>query len=344
MDYKSLPRNIKNLPPKWARFCLDIEKFGELACGNNFTNKYNLVAVSGGADSTALLIISNLLARRSGGKIVCATVNHGLRPEAVNETQFVADLCSELSIPFKFLNVDVSNFAKSNGLGIEEAGRRLRYKFFTDLIQELDIDYLLTAHHAGDLGEDILMRLARGTGWPALGGMKVYDSKRKLLRPLLKFSKHEIKNFLRDLNCDWYEDKSNFSDNYTRNRIRNKIIPLLNSENPNIDSCFLRLREQADLDADFFNCELSKAEAEINCSELKTIVPKRTIESMHSALRCRLFKKILDKMGPGQALYENIKALDEAFDNRKTGKIFQFPGDKVAEITRNGIVFRPYSR
>ncbi|WP_027179259.1 tRNA lysidine(34) synthetase TilS [Maridesulfovibrio bastinii] len=344
MDYSSLPRKIKELSSGWARFCLEVEKSGTKSCGKKFSEYTNIVAVSGGADSTALLLISELLARKSGGRVICASVDHGLRAESAEEVDFVAALCSELDITFRLLRTDAAEFARLNGIGIEEAGRKLRYDFFSGLREEFNAEFLLTAHHQGDLSEDIIMRMLRGTGWPALGGMPAYDSGRKLLRPLLNCSKKELINFLVEHGCEWREDKSNTDLNYTRNRIRNCILPLLIEENPNLESGLHRLHEQAELDADFFKSEIEKLVAGLESSGREIIVPKRTIANLHPALLCRFFKKILDNLGPGQALYESINMLVKAVAEKKTGKIFQFPGDKSAEIKRNSVVFKPDSR
>lgn len=341
MDFSSLPRKINEISPKWARFCLNVEKYGNAYCKSNFTKGSNIAAVSGGADSTALLIICAILTKKSGGKLFCANLDHGLRPESAEESNFVADICKALDIPFYHEKTDAAAFAAQNGLGIEDAGRKLRYNFFARLKNKLGADYLLTAHHKGDLCEDIIMRISRGTGWPALGGMPAYDPRRKLLRPLMSCSKQNLMDFLKAHNCNWCEDESNKSNDWTRNRFRNNILPLLKNENPNLDESLSRLHEQAALDADFFESELKRIESEIIKDENNLIVPKCTINKLHPALRYRLFKRILDKLGPGQALFESIRILDSAITNKKTGKIFQFPGDKSAELKRNAIVFKP---
>lgn len=343
MSPKALPRNIQELSPKWAKFCLDIEKYGRSACSHNFSKSVSITAVSGGADSTALLLISSILARKSCGSVVCANLDHGLRPESADESSFVRTLCSELDIPFHHEQADTKAYAYQNGLGIEDAGRKLRYAFLARLKEEIGADYILTAHHLGDLSEDIIMRLARGTGWPALGGMPAYDSRRRLLRPLMGCTKQSLMDFLTEYRCNWCEDESNLSDEWTRNRFRNNILPLLRKENPSLDENLSRLHDQAALDADYFQHELRLLEKQTEKTEQQVLVPKRTIENLHPALRFRFFKYIIDELGPGQALYESIHALNAAFVDKRTGKVFQFPGGKSAELKRNAIVFKPGS-
>ncbi|WP_319781209.1 tRNA lysidine(34) synthetase TilS [Maridesulfovibrio sp.] len=251
---------------------MNIEKFGKQKSGKDFTASTMLVGVSGGIDSTALLIIATLLARKSGGRVFCAHVDHGLRDESAGDGAFVKELCERLNVPVECLKADVKGYAEEHSIGLEEAGRIIRYDFFSSCLDKFGADFLLLAHHLGDLAEDVVMRLIRGTGWPALAGMDAYDPQRKLLRPLLSTDKRELETFLHAINCPWREDESNTSEAYTRNRIRNNIMPLLNEENPNLGAGLLRLKNQAELDEDFWKDQvteiLSLAEQNDNGIEL----------------------------------------------------------------------------
>ncbi|WP_320008228.1 tRNA lysidine(34) synthetase TilS [Maridesulfovibrio sp.] len=339
MDF--LPNSIQELEPRLARFCLNIEKFGIQKSGENFASKIMLVGVSGGIDSTALLIIATLLARKSGGRVFCAHIDHGLREESGKDRFFVEELCLQMNVPFKALNADVAGYAAKHTMGLEEAGRIIRYNFFKKCLKKFNADFLLLAHHVGDLSEDMVMRLIRGTGWPALAGMDAYDPARKLLRPLLSTRKEELEDFLRSIGCPWREDESNTSDAYMRNRVRNRIMPLLNEENPSLGAGLIRLKEQAELDDDYWSeqIEMALQKAEqvkngglfIHCSILN---------NCHSALRLRIYKHILDNLGPGHALFDSILLLDQAFLGRKSGSTFQFPGNKIAVINKTGLLFK----
>ncbi len=336
-----LPRSLQELDSSQARFCLDIEKFGILKSGVNFTSKKILVAVSGGIDSTALLIISTLLARRSGGRVFCAHVDHNLRDASVEESVFVENMCAELGVGFEKKSVDVEGYAELNSIGLEEAGRILRYNFFNNCLNKYDADFLLLAHHLGDLCEDVVMRLIRGTGWPALAGMDGYDSDRKLLRPLLETNKQQLESFLKSINCPWREDKSNSSDKYTRNRVRNNIIPLLLNENPSFGTNVARLKNQADLDSDYWNLEINKCLDQIERLEDGSFFAQaKILNACHPALRCRLYKKIIELLGTGHALADSINLLENGYVAKKTGAVFQFPSDKTATINKQGIVFK----
>lgn len=319
---------------------MDIEKFGKLKSGEEFAAKSMLIGVSGGIDSTALLIIATLLARKSGGRVFCAHVDHGLREEAAADREFVEELCRELDVPVESLKADVSGYAAQNSMGIEEAGRIIRYDFFKKSLKKFNADFLLLGHHVGDLAEDAVMRLIRGTGWPALAGMDAYDPARKLLRPLLSTKKEELENLLHSIGCPWRDDKSNASDDYTRNRVRNKIMPLLNAENPSFGSGIARLKNQAELDEDYWDEQVAEALKHVELVENGgKMLPCSILNKYHSALRLRIYKKILDKLGPGHALFDSIMLLDQGFLARKSGLTFQFPGNKVVKVNKAGLLF-----
>lgn len=337
---KSLPIKIQELKPKLAKLCLDIEKFGKLKSGEDFTAKSMLVGVSGGIDSTALLIIATLLARKSGGRVFCVHVDHGLRAESSTDRAFVEELCMQLNVPCESLKIDVAGYAEQNSIGLEEAGRILRYDFFKQSLKKFEANFLLLAHHLGDLSEDVVMRLIRGTGWPALAGMDAYDPKRKLLRPLLSTKKNELEDFLNSIGCPWREDKSNFNDDYTRNRVRNRIMPLLHAENPSLGAGLIRLKNQAELDDAYWDEQVANFLKQTKTDENgEILLPCSILNKTHSALRLRIYKKILDNLGPGHVLFDSVMRLDQGFWARKSGFTYQFPGNKVVKINKAGLLF-----
>ncbi|CCO24551.1 tRNA lysidine(34) synthetase TilS [Maridesulfovibrio hydrothermalis] len=341
MTMESLPGSIQELTSIQAKFCLAVERFGNLKSGVDFASHSLLVGTSGGIDSTALLIISTLLAQKSGGRVFCAHVDHGLRDSSAGDSAFVEELCAKLDVPLKSITADVKIYAEDHSLGLEEAGRVIRYGFFRKCLNELSADFLLTAHHLDDLSEDVIMRLIRGAGWPALSGMDAYDPERNLLRPLLFTRKAQLETFLNSINCPWREDESNLSDKYTRNRIRNKIMPLLLKENPNFGAGIARLKSQAELDEEFWTTEVNKVLNNVQTTENGEILLHCSIlHKCHPALRLRIYKRMIEMLGAGHVLADTITLLDRAFVDQKGGTTFQFPGNKVAAIRREGIVFK----
>ena len=161
---------LRTLPSRLARLCLDVERF----CRDRLKMQDSrawLLAVSGGADSTALLCIMTLLAPRHGWLLHVATVDHQLRPESAGDAAFVAGLCRTWHIPCRILTADVSRLARQNGLGTEEAARRARYALLEQARRVCGATAILLGHHRGDVAEDQMLRFLRGTGrpWAACG-------------------------------------------------------------------------------------------------------------------------------------------------------------------------------
>lgn len=338
-----VPARLQDLPPRWARFCLGIESFAarELAC--DFTTASCLVAVSGGADSTALLHIAALLCRRHGGSLHAAHLDHGLRPESAQDALFVRELCEGLGVPLFVERRDVSGLARERGMGLEEAGRLARYEFLERTRQSCGAQLILLAHHLGDLAEDQLLRLGRGTGWPALGGMSALDPARHLLRPVLLTPRAELEAFLKALRQPWREDASNALPVCARNRMRHEVLPALLRENPNYLASAARLWRQARQDEAHWQGVLSEL-APQPLAEGGHLLPAATLNAATSAARLRAYKHMLEILGPGQPLGDTLLRLDELWQMRASGKVLRFPGDKEARIMKSGVRFRVIDR
>ncbi|MEL7569892.1 MAG: tRNA lysidine(34) synthetase TilS [Eubacteriaceae bacterium] len=227
--------------------------------------KYNLIsskqtvllALSGGADSTALLIILKKLSGIIDFKIYAVHINHMLRgADADADEKRCIQLCKELEVICYKRKIDVLNYSKLNNLSVEQAGRELRYKELFLLKDELNADSIATAHHYDDNVETILMRCVRGTGIDGLCGI---DIKRKdgIIRPLLYIKKTEITTYLDKNKITYCIDKTNYENEYFRNKIRNLIIPNLTKIKPDFGDIIIRLCNQAKITIDKINKELS---------------------------------------------------------------------------------------
>lgn len=196
------------------------------------------IAVSGGADSIALLTGACRLIKEnklSAQNIFVITVNHYIRPE--NETcgdaAFVVDYCNQLKLQGLPVTVElcelgkgeVQKMAEERGAGIEEAARYLRYQKFEEFIQENQLDYLCLAHNRNDQVETLVMRFLQGSGSGASGGIR--SERGQFLRPMLEISRKEIEEYLKECECSWRNDSTNFDTDYLRNKIRHKLIPVL---------------------------------------------------------------------------------------------------------------------
>lgn len=205
-----------------------------------------LVALSGGADSVALLRV--LLEMN----IRCEAVhcNFHLRgDESDRDEQFVRELCQHLSVPLHVEHFDTAKWAESHRMSIETAARQLRYEAFDRLLTEHHLQVVAVAHHLEDSVETMLFNLMRGTGIKGLCGIAPING--HIVRPLLSVTRADIAAYLATLGQTWVEDSSNASDDYARNRIRHHLLPLLQELNPtalqNISSTANHLQGVCDL-------------------------------------------------------------------------------------------------
>lgn len=355
-----LPRTLQALPSAAARLCLDVERTIKGVCdgenGEGVRNCHCVVALSGGADSTALLLILHYLRQRLGLSLSALHVDHGLRPESAAEARAAVTFCHALGIPLAVHTLAVDELAAVWRVGTEEAGRKARYDLLAAALPSPAADWICTGHHLGDLAEDVLMRLVRGCGWPALGGMRLCDPARRILRPLLLTEKDRLEAFLATLGVSWTEDPSNASDTYLRNRMRHGVIPLLTAENPGFLDQVRDLWQLAHIDADFWETRTaatlnaapappSHVEGEASAPHdtahgAESIrLPKTTLTGLHQAERLRLFKEVLRRMGEGQARAETLLALDAAWVAGRGGTRFMFAGCKTATVRRGDIIF-----
>lgn len=208
---------------------LDLSKY------NIKNNDYIVVGVSGGSDSVALLDL--LLNSIDHSKIVVAHVNHHVRIESDIEEEYLKNFCLEKNIIFettKFLEYKENNF--------ENEARKRRYKFYENLLLKYNSKFLFLAHHGDDLIETVMMKIVRGSNLTGYSGIKEITNKKNyfIIRPLLKFTKEDIITYNKENNLVYFNDRTNEDTNYTRNRYRKTILPLLKKEDPLVHLKFLK--------------------------------------------------------------------------------------------------------
>lgn len=328
---------LQDLPPAWARFCLRIERF-VLDTAAAVQNSHVLLACSAGSDSLSLLLVMHHLAPRLKTRLTAAHLDHRLRQESRGEAESLAGLCETLGIRLFTGRSSIADYSRRTGLGIEEAGRTVRYRFLFGLRTKIGADMVMTAHHADDLAEDVLMRLFRGAGWPGLAGMPAWDPQRRLARPLLHTPRHILKSFLRSQGLAWHEDAGNRDPAFLRNRIRGAVLPTLKREFPGLLRAVTQVHALGALDQDFFQGQLDPMAAK--AWEQGRLLDRALLDGLHPSLRLRLFKILLDRLGPGQARHDALLRLEKVWRDGRTGASVQFPGRKQALVTKAGIVFR----
>jgi tRNA(Ile)-lysidine synthase len=192
-----------------------------------------LLAVSGGKDSVLMLH----LFYEAGMDIGIAHCNFNLRgEESKRDEDFVRSLCNRLNLPFYITHFDTKKYAAANKISTQMAARDLRYDWFENIRTENGYDYIALAQHQNDAVETILINLLRGTGLSGLHG--ILAKRDRLIRPLLFLNRQKINELVEGHKLDFVEDSSNLSANYTRNKLRLKVIPLLKEINPTLENTF----------------------------------------------------------------------------------------------------------
>ncbi len=223
--------------------------------------KYNLIdandkivlGVSGGPDSLFMLDILNKLKEELQIEIVVAHVNHQIRQEADSEEEFVKEFAQKINIEFYSKRIEVVKYANDNKIGLEEAGRKIRYEFFEEVCTKVGANKIAVAHNKNDKVETMIMHMLRGSGISGLQGIQP-KTNNKIIRPIIEIERNDIEKYCEQQNLNPRIDQSNFDNTYTRNKIRNKVIPYIKEEfNPNIIETMTRLSEVITEENEFLN-------------------------------------------------------------------------------------------
>jgi tRNA(Ile)-lysidine synthase len=223
------------------------------------------VAISGGADSVALILTlqaaNHAKHNALGIGLSAIHVNHNLRgEESLADQRFVEDLCIAHSIPLHLHQADIPARIARTRETIEEAARTVRYDLFRSLIASGHANSVLTAHTLDDQAETVLIKLLRGAWTEGLSAIHpvVTVPNGQILRPLLQTRRAQIEAFLKSINQPWCEDSSNTDEAFTRNRIRHTILPILRQENPSLDQTLANLAELAREEESHWQSELTR--------------------------------------------------------------------------------------
>ncbi|MBR5968163.1 MAG: tRNA lysidine(34) synthetase TilS [Lachnospiraceae bacterium] len=278
------------------------------------------VGVSGGADSMCLLNILFSLKDRFGLKLIAVHVNHGIRGASADaDEHFVEAFCREKGIEFRAFHADIPKLAKEKGLTEEEAGRQFRYECFANVCAEEDLKCIAVAHNRDDNAETVLFNIARGSGISGLRGIAPVRAfgEYTIIRPLLDCSRAEIEEYLADKGIAFRTDETNLTEEYSRNRIRNTVIPILKeSINSEAAAHIAGAAKRAAELEDFLACEAKKRVEELKAAGKYTEktdegrivrigIDTGALEAMHPALRSVILR------GAMGALAGKLKDIEE---------------------------------
>jgi len=308
-----------------------------------------LLAVSGGADSTALLYVMCALKDKGvlSSDFVCAHINHQLRgSQADEDEEFVVAQASGLNIPIVTGRVDVRGFSNENKLSIETAARRLRIGSLIDVAKANDCGWIATGHQKNDNAETVLQRLVRGTGVRGLGGiwpMRAFGDNVSFVRPMLCVTREEIVEYLKERNLKWRVDLTNEYLGYRRNYIRHQLIPALQSRcsSPVVE----QLSELAQSARKFYKLVCERADEvwceSADCSSGEVRLNLRKFLSCAKPVKVELVRRGLGAVGSGernlrQGHFEKILQLAE---QNIGGREIELPGGFVVQREYGGLLF-----
>lgn len=313
----------------------------------SFITKHNLispnttlvVAVSGGADSVCLLHILHSLQEELSFGIHVAHLNHQLRPNADQDAQFVKEIANNLNCPVTLGSVDVLQLAQQEKLSIEEAARDARRAFLKDVALKENASRIALGHTQNDQAETVLFRIIRGTSVTGISGIRPITDN-LWIRPILNISRHQVEKYVKHNKLLFCQDESNTDLKFTRNQIRHKLIPYLQSEfNPQIEPALNRLGELAQDDEELLQnlCIDAFEKATLYKANRKIILDVMLIFGYHISLRRRLLKKALFELGISQntVTFETIERLIHGLEHGP--KHFQISADISAHHS-NGIL------
>jgi len=260
-----------------------------------------LVCVSGGADSMCLLEALLHISYERGFSISVAHFNHQLRgDESDRDENFVRDYCDACGVALYTGDGDVQAYAKNHNLGIEAAARDLRYEFFYEAAEIADARHIATAHTADDNAETILLNLVRGSGTAGLSGIP--PKRGIVIRPMLRVSRDEVMAFLGERGIPFVDDSTNCLDIYTRNKIRNTVMPVLREINPRFNEAATSASELLRADEDMLS-DIADLFISDMCAGLTAEV--ENVLDLPFAVSSRVIRKLYG----GNLSYNHVKAV-----------------------------------
>ncbi|MBR2376662.1 MAG: tRNA lysidine(34) synthetase TilS [Clostridia bacterium] len=294
-------------------------------------NKVIAVALSGGKDSMCLLDLLLKSSKKLNITVKAVNIDHSIRgEESERDSNFVKDYCSKFNVPLKFFKVDAIKYSKENNLTVEEGARILRYNIFSSLLNENYADLIATAHHLSDNFETVLFNIFRGTSTKGLTGIP--DKRDGFIRPLIDVTRGEIDKYISKNNIPFVEDSTNGDIDYTRNYLRNVVIPKILEKFPTAETSVKRLGEISREENDFLD---DLANKNLDFNDGKYYLPV----DLSPILLKRATKTILYNLGIKKD-YESVHFKDVLkLTTLKSGSKINLPKNVVAVKEYNKLAF-----
>lgn len=300
-----------------------------------------IVAVSGGPDSISLLYTLIRLREKLNIKLTVAHVNHMLRDVADSETRYVEHFCECNYVDCFVKRVDVRKLAEEQKIGTEEAGRNVRYDFFEEVFEKIHANKIAIAHNKNDNAETVLMNIMRGTGLSGIKGIEPVRNN-KIIRPLIEMDRDSIDKYCSDKSLFPKFDETNLDNSYTRNKVRNLLIPYIKNEfNPNFIDGINRLAELATQEDSYIESVVEKEFNDIliseNSQELNLDLQK--FNELHDFIKSKvIFKCINELFGTTKGIEKvHIEDIIKLCRNN-IGNKYLMPNKNVKVFINRGVI------
>lgn len=314
----------------------------------NTIKKYNLIqdgdkiilGVSGGPDSMSMLHILNEIKneKKYNFEIIVAHVNHQIREEANDDEKYVEEYAIKNKIKYYIKRIDVKKYANNNRIGLEEAGRNLRYEFFEEILKKENANKIAIAHNKNDKIETIIMNELRGTGISGLKGIEPIREN-KYIRPIIECERDLIEKYCEKNRLNPRIDKTNFINDCTRNKIRNVVLPYIKKEfNPNIIETIDRLSEVMSETEEYLQAQTEKIYNEIKIEE--NILDLKKFNQQNNLIKKRIIIYTIAKaLGNTQNIEKvNIDDIIKLCGNN-IGNKYLTPNKNIKILVNKGKIF-----
>ncbi|WP_029323802.1 tRNA lysidine(34) synthetase TilS [Butyrivibrio sp. AE3004] len=306
-----------------------------------------LAGVSGGADSVCLFHVLRTLREELFFNFAVVHINHMIREAAEGEARFVEELCKKYNVTFFRRDIDIPGITQDNDISEEEAGRNERYNAFCEIAEELSKKYgrtvkIATAHNRNDQTETVLHNLFRGSRIKGLSGIRVKGTRGgfEIIRPLIDVDRESIEEYLAEQGFEHCNDDSNFTDDYTRNRIRHNIIPVAKKQvNPKADKHVAQTANYLGRIDDFLELMADQTQGWlISKKKGEVILDCNVLSSRHEIIRERLIIRGL------QLLYPHVKDIQDIHINTISKMVLSKEGSKEQDLPYGIKVIRAYDK
>lgn len=316
----------------------------------NTIKRYNLIqsgdklvlGVSGGPDSISMLNILNEIKQEGEFEIYVAHINHMIRKEAEDDEIYVQQYCEKNNIQCFVKRVNVQEIANIEKIGTEEAGRNIRYEFFEEVLQKVGANKIAIAHNKNDKIETIVMNLLRGSGLSGLKGIEPIRGQR-IIRPLIECERQEIEQYCEQYKLEPRIDKTNFENDYTRNKIRNIVIPYIKSEfNPNIIETMDRLSQVATEESNYIELQVEKIYQKllIERNQNQIILKLKEFNQQEKVIKNRLILLVVRELMGSTQRIEKVHIEDIIkLCNNNVGNKFLTPNKNIKFLVKDKRIY-----